>query len=95
MEVDPRFHTYISNRLQAHEVAVAELFEGFTPRERLLIKEAAVIGFVEGVRSRKATVDIGDREILYRALNGALGAADLYPTLTGHEDEADEGEDDD
>lgn len=75
-----------------------ELFGRLTERERLIFREAAVSGFVQGTRAgiTPESAFPGDREIVIRALACIDGNPDLYRTVSGYvEDAEDEDEDDD
>jgi hypothetical protein len=65
--------------------AAEKLFEKFTEREQQLIKEAAVLGYVQGVY--EADRHRGDRQILLTVLMDAQADTDKFPALTGYEPE--------
>lgn len=89
---------YFAARQADREQRRLALLEPLTDRERLLVKEAAVMGFVQGVRKAEVSVEgaynkceiPGDADILRRTLDGFLSFPDIYPTITGWTPAADE-----
>jgi len=62
----------------------ARLASTFTERELLLIKEAAVMGYVQGGMGGGHHGNIPhDRDILQEVLLACKQHPDLYPTITG------------
>jgi hypothetical protein len=86
---------YLLRRDAARQNRAAEVFGRLTERERLLVKEAAVMGYVQG-RMHPADADHPkDSEVVFRVVDGCLSNSDLYPTLTGRTDDEDEEPSDD
>lgn len=79
---------YIAGRDAYRAKAVAELISGLTERELLLVKEAAVMGWVQGMRHHDLPCP-PDRKILTTVIDACLAFADLYPTITGHTPDTD------
>jgi hypothetical protein len=75
--------TYFAQRETARLDAVADLLTGLTERERLLVKEAAVMGWVQGMRHHDMEFP-GDRQALITVVDACLSFPDLYPTITNH-----------
>lgn len=76
---------YLAQRDADREGAAWALFEALTEREQRLVKEAAVIGYVQGVMYSDGRRDrVADATIVYRALTGARDNPDLYPTLANY-----------
>lgn len=69
-------------RQQARANAVAELFGSPTVRERRLVEEAAVMGYVQGTMRPKDEEIPLNRVILASVLNACRHQSDLYPTLS-------------
>jgi hypothetical protein len=70
--------TNTSRRLEE----AAEAFLALPDREQRLVREAAVMGFVQGVAAG-AVSGRADAEILFQVLDAARSFNDLYPTLAG------------
>jgi hypothetical protein len=71
---------------EAHDARVKVILDRLEPREALILREAAVMGFVQGVMWAGALHERQvppDREIVYRTLDGIGGFPDTYPTLNG------------
>jgi hypothetical protein len=75
--------SYFAQRETARLDAVADLLAGLTERERLLVKEAAVMGWVQGMRHHDVKFP-GDRQALIAVVDACLSFSDLYPTITNH-----------
>lgn len=68
-------------RLKRIQAAIQRL----TPRERRIVGEAAVMGFVQGMMAAGVTLDDAmpdDETIVLRVFNGIISTPDLYPTLS-------------
>ncbi|MEU1506468.1 hypothetical protein [Kitasatospora sp. NPDC005748] len=74
---------YFAQREAARLDAVADLLFGLTERERLLVKEAAVMGWVQGVRHHDLKYP-GDRQALITVVDACITFPDLYPTITNY-----------
>lgn len=82
---------YLQMRQTERGQAVDRLAETFTDRELRLIKEAAVMGYVQGAMSHPYRETIPhDRDILAQVLDGCLHNADLYPVITGYRGDSDD-----
>ncbi len=57
---------------------------GLTPRERALVREAAVMGYVRGTMAPKGEKIPKDGAIVFEVIDACLAFRDLYPTLTGY-----------
>lgn len=84
---------YIHKRDQQRADEITALWCQFTEREQGLIKDAAVMGYVQGMLQVRAGLDWpGDWVAVPTVLGACLAHADLYRTITGWtppEDEAD------
>lgn len=86
-ELPPEIVDYLLRRDAARQNAAAEVYGRLTEREQLLVREAAVMGYVQG-RMHPADADHPkDSEVVFRVVDGCLSNSDLYPTLTGREDD--------
>jgi hypothetical protein len=82
---------YFTQREASRARAVANVLTGLTEREVLLVKEAAAMGWVQGMRHHDLPIP-GDRKILTSVVDACLSFADIYPTISGYvaDDEDDE-----
>jgi hypothetical protein len=80
---------YLAQRDTDRRDAVAEILSGLTEREWLLVKEAAVMGWVQGMRHHDLQYP-GDSQALITVVDACLSFPDLYPTISGYvaDDEA-------
>jgi hypothetical protein len=74
---------YLAERDAQHAEAALNLLTGLTGREYLLVKEAAVMGYVQGMRHPREEAIPKDRQIALIVADAVLAVPDLYPTLTG------------
>ena len=74
---------YFAARESQRTTEVNELLSRCTDREALLIKEAAVMGYVQGTRHSVGEDIPKDRQIAFGVLAACLVFPDLYPTITG------------
>lgn len=77
---------YFTQREAARARAVANVLTGLTERELLLVKEAAVMGWVQGMRHHDLPYP-GDRQALATVVDACLSFSDLYPTISGRVDD--------
>jgi hypothetical protein len=54
-----------------------------TERERRLVREAAVMGYVQGRRHPKDAAHPKDSAVLRLVIDAAIAVPDLYPVITG------------
>lgn len=71
---------YLAARDQQRVETVATMWDNLTEREQLLVKEAAVMGWVQGVRHHDQTIP-NNRDLVVKVLDAATSFDDLYPTL--------------
>jgi hypothetical protein len=80
---------YFTQREASRAQAVANVLTGLTERELLLVREAAVMGWVQGMRHHDLKCP-GDRKILTSVVDACLSFSDVYPTISGYvEDDED------
>lgn len=93
-DISPELMAYFAGRQRQRAQAVADVLNRLTERELLLVKEAAVMGFVQGVMHQRDTGDKipGDRAILMSVVEDVLAFPENYPTLANYteSDEADQ-----
>ena len=77
---------YLAQRDASRRDAVAAILTGFTEREFLLVKEAAVMGWVQGMRHHDLDHP-GDGNALITVVDACIAFADLYPTITNYQAE--------
>lgn len=91
----PQFAAYLAARDAQRREVVEAKWGALTEREQALVREAAVLGFVQGVRATSAAPPNpfpGDRDIVIGVLDAVGSFADLYPTLAALGEEADADE---
>jgi hypothetical protein len=76
--------SYMDQRATARTSAVNEVLEGLTDRERGLVHDAAVMGYVRGSLHPKGEEIPRDAGIVADVAHACLAHADRYPTLTGY-----------
>lgn len=72
---------YGDRRAQEAADQVNSFLGGLTDRERRLVKEAAVMGYVQGARDNGGRKVPTDATIVVKVLIEAQKFSDLYPTL--------------
>lgn len=77
----PSMIEYLRNRDDARVAAVAAVIDSLTPWERLLVKEAAVMGYVQGRRHLEDEPQPKDGTVLARVIDACLACPDLYPAV--------------
>lgn len=75
----------IANRAAARANAAAEVYGALTERERGLVKDAAVMGYVQGLMRTREEGMPKDSQIVQLVVQECLAFPDLYPTLSGWE----------
>lgn len=79
----PALIDYFAQRAADRLNVVTDTLSTLTERERLLVKEAAVMGWVQGMRHHNQKIP-GDRQVLCTVIDACISFSDLYPTITGH-----------
>lgn len=73
---------YLDTRAKQRQAARDALLTQFTDRERALIQEAAVMGYVLGVKNGPHRETIPpDPQILVEVVDACMVHSDLYPTI--------------
>jgi len=78
--------TYLAQRDAARADAVDSTLASLTDRERALVKEAAVMGYVQGMRHPQGEAYPKDSQVLALVIDACLAFSDLYPTISGEAD---------
>lgn len=77
---------YLAVRDEMHQREVAEALAALSPREQLLVREAAVMGYVRGMLhvpgGFKATVPT-DSAIVADVVSACIAMSDRYPLVSG------------
>jgi hypothetical protein len=80
---------YLAIRDQQRADAVRDTLATMTDRERALVREAAVMGYVTGARTHAHRDRIPpDADILAEVVGACLAMDDLYPTIAGRTTDA-------
>lgn len=78
---------YLANMREERSERAVQMYESLTPREQALVRDAAVMGFVNGLWAADGWVskkDIPpDSKIIEEVLLLCEAQADLYPTIGG------------
>ncbi|NUH35296.1 hypothetical protein HUF15_00680 [Streptomyces samsunensis] len=77
----PSLIAYLAQRDAQRADAVRTVLASLTDRERALIKDAAVMGYVRGTMHPKGERVPKDGEILAEAIDACIAFPDLYPAI--------------
>lgn len=78
--------TYLQKREKARQDEYAQLMGTMTPKEQSLVREAAVMGFVQGAMAAGGLPREqfpSDTEITQRVVESCQSFPDLYTTISG------------
>lgn len=81
-ELPEAFLTYLAARDQERNERFHSMLSGLTERETRLIREAAVMGYVQGTQAGRDVPVPRDSDIVRSVLLAADTFDDLYPTLS-------------
>lgn len=73
--------TYMERQRQQRAAAVNGVLGALTDRERALVRNAAVMGYVQGRRHPEGEPHPGDGDVLARVIDACLAHPDLYPAI--------------
>lgn len=73
---------YFATREEQRFTATMQMLTDLTERELKLVREAAVMGWVQGQRHADEAIP-KDRQILFRVADACRAFPDLYPAITG------------
>lgn len=76
--------SYLEQRDNARAEAINAFLATTTDRERALMKEAAVMGYVRGRMHPDSEKHPKDSAVFVEVLDAALAIPDLYPTINAH-----------
>lgn len=86
--IDEKLMAYLGARWDHEAARVKDTVAAMNPRERKLVREAAIMGFVRGAMAGRLagsagmSVDIPDgTDILGEVVSACLSMPDLYPTF--------------
>lgn len=82
-DLPPALLSYLAQREQQRAAAVDATLAALTERERRLIREAAVMGYVQGRRHSREQDHPKDDAVLALVVDACLAHPDLYPVLSG------------
>jgi hypothetical protein len=80
-EVPEEIVAYLSGREEERAFRIDRALAALTPRERDLVREAAVVGYVRGALAPKGEEVPPDAAILREVVGACLALPDLYPNL--------------
>lgn len=73
---------YLAARDRAREQRTDDALAALTPREQALVREAAVMGYVQGAMASRRQEIPPDSEVLRRVVTSCLAMPDLYPAIS-------------
>jgi hypothetical protein len=80
-EIPEELITYLAARDREREARVTAALEAHTPAELTLIKEAAVMGYVQGRQAGRDSEIPPDSAVLRSVVAACLAMPDLYPAI--------------
>lgn len=83
-ELPAAYVAYLADREADRVTAVTDLLASLTDRERALVKDAAVMGYVRGTMAPKGERIPKDGLILAEVIDACQSFPDLYPAITGY-----------
>jgi hypothetical protein len=75
---------YVERQDAKRAYAVNEVIVSLTDRELALVKEVAVMGYVQGMRHPQDEKIPGDATIILRVVEACLAFTDLYPAINAY-----------
>jgi hypothetical protein len=72
---------YLAERDAQRADAVTDFLAGLTDRERALVKDAAVMGYVQGRRHLEGELHPKDGWVLATVIDACFAFPDLYPAI--------------
>ena len=86
-EIDDQLAHYLAVRDRQRDDRVNRVVGSLSERERALVREAAVMGYVLGTQGATPSAEIPkDRVIVWRVIDACLAHSDLYPVISGRKD---------
>lgn len=83
MSMEEKLLDYLKARDEQRLNEVETFLNSLTKKQRQLVKEAAVMGYVQGVQAERARVESipPDSEIVHRVVAACQSFSDLYPRI--------------
>lgn len=78
---------HLVERADARQRRAAEVYNALTERERALVCEAAVMGYVQGLMRDRSEGVPKNSQVVALVVQECLAFPDLYPTISGHTEE--------
>ena len=82
-EFSPEMLAYFAERERQREADIDEHLGRFTRREWSLMREAAVMGYVQGTMHPKGEPHPMDTSVFRGVIHACVTQADLYPVISG------------
>lgn len=80
-ELPDTYVNYLVQRAAARADAVSAVLGALTERERALVKDAAVMGYVRGTMHPEGEKHPKDSAVLAEVIDSCLAFPDLYPAV--------------
>lgn len=81
------YPNYLANMREKRSERAVQMYESLTPREQALVRDAAVMGFVNGVWAAGGGISREnfppDSKVIEEVLLLCESQSDLYPTIGG------------
>ena len=81
MDLPEALERYLDRMDSSRRDDIARVLDGLTEREVLLVKDAAVMGWVQGMRHHDLRIP-GDSKIVTTVVDACLAFPEYYPTLS-------------
>jgi hypothetical protein len=82
-EIPDMLAAYLATRDAQRDAAVSRVLGALSDRERVLVREAAVMGYVQGTLDVRAHIEFPrDAAIVWRVIDACRACADRYPLLS-------------
>jgi len=82
--------SYVERQDAQRADAVSEVLTSLTDRERALVKDAAVMGYAQGMRHPQGETIPRDATIVVKVVEACLAFPDLYPAISRYVPETEE-----
>lgn len=82
MKLPKPMRDYLTQRQQERDAAITAVLEKCTEREQILMREIAVMAYVQGAMAGRAVAVPSDTAVLRRIVAECLDSPELYPMIT-------------